>query len=326
MRVFVTGATGFIGSAVVRELIGHGHQVIGLARSDAAAAALAAAGATPHHGSVEDPDSLRRGAADADGAIHTAYFHQFSHAGLATRLRAVLGGSPRRIVPRFLAATIATDRTAIATIGQALGPGRPFVSTFGTLSLPAGRLATENDDPVPDGAASAGAGAPRGATEQVVADLAGRGVRASLVRLPPIVHGDGDHGFLPQIIGYARKYGVSGYAGDGRNRWPSVHRLDAARLFVQALEDGQPGARYHGVADEGVPFIDIATAIGRHLALPVAAATPEQVTKRFSFLAWFIGVDNPTSSALTTDRLGWKPTEISLLDDIEQGTYFQGQA
>jgi nucleoside-diphosphate-sugar epimerase len=176
MRVFVTGATGFIGSAIVRELIGHGHDVLGLARSDAAVAALVAAGATPHRGSVEDPDSLRRGAADADGAIHTAYFHQFSHAGLATRLRVVLGGSPRRIVPRFLAATIATDRTAIATIGQALGPGCPFVSTFGTLSLPAGRLATEDDDVAPDGRGAVGA--PRGATEQVVADLAGRGVRS----------------------------------------------------------------------------------------------------------------------------------------------------
>ncbi len=151
MRVFVTGETGFIGSAVVEELIGHWHDVIGLARSDAAAATLTAAGAAPHHGSVEDPDSLRRGARQADAAIHTAYFHQFSHAGLATRLRVVLGGSPRRIVPRFLRATSASDRTAITTIGQALGTGRPFVSTFGTLALPAGRLATENDDIDPDG-------------------------------------------------------------------------------------------------------------------------------------------------------------------------------
>jgi nucleoside-diphosphate-sugar epimerase len=242
MRVFVTGATGFIGSAIVRELIGHGHDVIGLARSDAAAAALTAAGASPHRGSVENPDSLRRGAEAADAAIHTAFFHQFSHASVATRLRVVLGGSPRRVVPRFLQATLDADRTAITTIGQALGTGRPFVSTFGTLALPAGRLATEDDEIDPDGI-----GAPRGASEQAVADLAGGGIRASLVRLPPIVHGDGDHGFLPQIIGFARKYGVSGYAGDGRNRWPSVHRLDAARLFVLALEDGEPGSRYHGV-------------------------------------------------------------------------------
>jgi len=320
MRVFVTGATGFIGSAVVGELIGRGHQVLGLARSDVAAAALIAAGAVPHRGSVEDPESLRRGAAQADAAIHTAFFHQFSHAAFATRLRVVLGGSPRRVVPRFLAAAVATDRTAITTIGQALGPGRPFVSTFGTLALPAGRVATEDLDVDP-----AAVGGPRGATEQAVADLAGSGVRACLVRLPPLVHGDGDHGFLPQIIGYARKYGVSGYAGEGGNRWPSVHRLDAARLFVQALENGQAGARYHGVADEGVPFLEIASAIGRHLALPVAAASPEQVRKRFSFLASFIGTDNPTSSSLTTGRLGWKPTEVSLLEDIEHGNYFRSQ-
>jgi nucleoside-diphosphate-sugar epimerase len=321
MRVFVTGATGFIGAAVVSELLAHGHDVVGLARSDAAAAALTAAGVTPHLGSVEDPDGLRRGSEKADAAIHTAFFHQFSHAGLATRLRVVLGGSPRRIVPRFLQASLDADRTAISTIGQALGTGRPFVATFGTLALPAGRFATEDEDVDPGSV-----GAPRGANEQAVADLAANGIRASLIRLPPIVHGDGDHGFLPQIIGFARKYGVSGYAGDGRNTWPSVHRLDAARLFVQALEDGEAGARYHGVADEGVPFIDIATAVGRHLGLPVAAATPEQVTKRFSFLASFLGVDNPTSSALTTDRLGWKPIEISLLDDIERGTYFGAHA
>jgi len=183
-----------------------------------------------------------------------------------------------------------------------------------------GRVATEDLDVDP-----AADGGPRGATEQAVADLAGSGVRACLVRLPPLVHGDGDHGFLPQIIGYARKYGVSGYAGEGGNRWPSVHRLDAARLFVQALENGQAGARYHGVADEGVPFLEIASAIGRHLALPVAAASPEQVRKRFSFLASFIGTDNPTSSALTTGRLGWKPTEVSLLEDIEHGNYFRSQ-
>ena len=318
--MFVTGATGFIGSAIVEELIGRGHDVIGLARSDAAAAALRSAGATPHHGSVEDPDSLRRGAGRADAAIHTAYFHQFSHARVATRLRIVLGGNPRGIVPRFLKVTTTCDRTAISTIGQALGAGRPFVSTFGTLALPPDRLVSETDDVDPDAV-----GALRGATERAVADLAGRGLRASLVRLPPIVHGDGDHGFLPQIISYARKYGVSGYAGDGANRWPSVHRLDAARLFVQALEGGEAGARYHGVADEGIPFKDIAAAIGRHLDLPVAAATPQQVSKRFSFLASFVGVDNPTSSALTTERLGWKPTEISLLDDLEHGTYFTRQ-
>lgn len=321
MRVFVTGATGFIGSAIVSELISHGHEVLGLARSEEAATALKAAGATPHRGTIEDPKSLRRGAEQADAAIHAAYFHQLSHAGLTTRLRVVAGGSPGSVVPRFLTAAVATDRTAITIIGQTLGPGRPFVSTFGTLALPAGRLATEKSDVDP-----AAVGGLRGANEQAVADLAASGVRASLVRLPPVVHGDGDHGFLPQIIGYARKYGVSSYAGDGANRWPSVHRLDAARLFVHALEDGQAGARYHGVAEEGVPSRDIASAIGRHLVLPVATATPDQVRRRFSFLASFIGTDNPTSSARTTQQLGWKPAEVSLLHDIEHGTYFQGQS
>jgi nucleoside-diphosphate-sugar epimerase len=321
MRVFVTGATGFIGSAIVVELISRGHEVIGLARSDAAAAHLESVGATPHRGSIENPASLRQGAALADAAAHTAYFHQLTHAGVATRLRVAFGGSPRRVVPRFLQATTATDRVAIATIGQALGPGRPFVSTFGTLALPAGRTATEDDEVDPRSV-----GGPRGSSEQVVDDLAQQGVRAMLVRLPPIVHGDGDHGFLPRLIGYARKYGVSSFAGDGSNRWPSVHRLDAARLFVQALEHGQSGARYHGVADEGVPLFDIAAAIGRNLGVPVEAATPAHVRKRFSFLAAFIGTDNPTSSALTSARLGWEATESSLLDDIEHGTYFRERA
>ena len=318
MKVFVTGATGFIGSAIVDELLGHGHEVVGLARSDTAAAAVTAAGATPHRGSIEDAESLRRGAAGADAAIHLAFFHRFSHASLATRVRAVLRLSPRRIATTFLQAGLDADRGAISTIGTALGKGRPFVSTFGTLALPPGRLATEEDD-VDTGSA----GAPRGATEQAVNDLARTGVRASLVRLPPIVHGHDDHGFLPQIIDVARKYGVSGYAGDGSNRWPSAHRRDVARLFVLALADGEGGARYHGVADEGVPFIEIASAVGRRLNLPVAAATPEQVTDRFSFLASFIGIDNPTSSALTRERLGWRPTESSLLDDLEHGTYFE---
>jgi nucleoside-diphosphate-sugar epimerase len=257
MRVFVTGATGFIGSAIVKELISHGYDVLGLARSDAAAATLRTAGATPHRGTVENPESLRRGAEQADAAIHTAYFHQLSHASLRTRLRVIAGGTPRDVVPRFLTAAVATDRTAITTIGQALGPGRSFVSTFGTLALPAGILATEETNVDP-----AAVGGLRGANEQaVVADLAASGVRASLIRLPPVVHGDSDHGFLPQIIGYARKYGVSSYAGDGANRWPSVHRLDAARLFVQMSyrdrrhcscrdrDDGNPGTRVHPADD-----------------------------------------------------------------------------
>lgn len=238
MRVFVTGATGFIGSAVVAELLRDGHEVVGLARSDAAASSLTAAGAIPHRGTIEDLTSLRTGAAGADGAVHTAFFHQFSHAGLRTRLRVVLGGSPRAIAPRFMRAMLDTDRRAIETIGRALGgQDRPIVAAFGTLALTPGRLGTEEDDVDPDSA-----GGPRGAAEDSMRQLAAEGVRTAVVRLPPIVHGDGDHGFLAQMIAAARKHQVVSYPGDGQNRWPSVHRLDAAHLFVRALEDGQPGS------------------------------------------------------------------------------------
>ena len=319
MRVFVTGATGFIGSAVVKELVEGGHEVIGLARSDTAAASLAKAGATPHRGAVEDLDSLRRGAAGADGAIHTAFFHEFSHASVATRLRVMLGGSPRGIVNRFMAAALGADRNAITAIGEALtGPDRALVAAFGTMAMTPGRLATEEDQVDPDAA-----GGPRGATERAVSDLAARGVRASVLRLPPVVHGDGDHaGFIPRMIRAARKNKVSGYPGDGRNRWPAVHRLDAAHLFVQALEKGDAGARYHAVAEQGIPVADIAAAIGRGLDVPVASATPEQVAKRYGFLAPFLGADNPVSSTLTQNRLGWEPTRRALLDDLQYGDYF----
>jgi len=282
MRVFVTGATGFIGSAVVQQLIENGHEVVGLARSDASAAALSRAGATPHRGSTEDLESLRSGAAEADGVVHTAFFHAFSHASLPTRLRVILGGSPRGIANRFLRAMIDTDRRALETL----------------------------------------AGGVRGENEAVLTAAAtSRGVRTSVLRLPPVVHGDGDHGFAAQIIAAARKHGVSGYPGDGRNRWPAVHRLDAADLFVRALEKGEAGSRLHGVAEEGVPFVDVATVIGRRLGLPAATATPQEVRARFGFIAPFIGVDNPVSSAATRARLGWEPTRVSLLDDLEHGTY-----
>ena len=319
MRVFVTGATGFIGSAIVQELLDNGHEVLGLARSEAAAASLAAAGATPHHGSVEDLDSLRRGAAAADGAIHTAFFHQFSHASRRTRLRVLLGGSPRNIAPRFLAAMLAADRNAITTIGSTLtGPDRPLVAAFGTMALSPGSLGTEEDDADP-----AAVGGARGATEHAMLELAAQGVRASIVRLPPVVHGDGDRaGFLPRMIGVARKNKISYYAGDGRNRWPAVHRLDAAHLFVQALEKGEAGARYHAVAEEGIPVRDIATAIGQGLGLPIASATAKQVASQFGFLALFLGVDNPASSTSTQHHLSWEPTHRPLLDDLEHGTYF----
>lgn len=319
MHVFVTGATGFIGSAIVEELIEHGHDVIGLARSDAAAATLTAAGATPHRGSVQDLGSVRAGAAKADGAIHTAFFHEFSHASLRTRMRVITGGSPGKIVDRFLAATLAADRAAIEAIGEGLnGPDRPLVATFATMALTPGQLGTEEDTIDPNAV-----GGPRGATEHTLGELATRGVRSAVVRLPPVVHGDGDRGgFVPQMIKAARKSGVSSYGLDGSNRWPAVHRLDAAHLFVQALEHGDAGSTYHGVAEDGIPVIAIATAIGRGLELPVASATPKDIKNRFGFIAPFIAVDNPATSASTRTRLSWEPTHPALLDDLAHGTYF----
>ena len=320
MRVFVTGATGFIGSAVVAELLRRDHQVVGLARSARSAAALTAAGAVPHRGSIEDLDSLRAGAAAADGAVHLAFFHAFSQASPATRLRVLAGGRPRGIGPRFLAAMVGTDRRALETLGGALrGADRPLVAAFATMALTAGRRGTEDDAPDPDAV-----GGPRGATEQTMHELAARGVRTAVVRLPPVVHGDGDHGFLHQLGTAARKAGVVGYAGDGQNRWPAVHRLDAARLFVQALERGEAGSTFHGVAEEGVPFLDIAGALGRGLSLPVAAATPAELAARLGFVAPFVGVDNPVGSDATRARLAWAPTAPTLLEDLGQGSYVRG--
>ncbi|TMC54298.1 MAG: SDR family oxidoreductase [Chloroflexi bacterium] len=296
MRVFVTGATGFIGSAVVRELLDAGHEVLGLARSDQAAAAMAAAGAKVHRGDIGDLDSLRRGAAASDGVVHTAFNHDFS-------------------VSRHKAA--AADRLAVEAMAEALvGTDRPIVITSGTAGLSPGHLATEQTIPGFDAVG-------RHAVEDAVFSFAGRGVRPAVVRLPPTVHGRGDHGFISMLIDIARNKGISGYPGEGSNRWPAVNRLDAAHLFRLALESAPAGARLHGVGEEGIPVREIAEVIGRHLGLPVVAIPPEEAAGHFGFLAAFFALDCPASSALTQQLLGWHPAQPGLVADLEQGHYFE---
>jgi len=297
MRVFVTGATGFIGSAIVQELISAGHQVLGLARSDAAANSLAAAGANAHRGALEDLDSLRSGAADSDGVIHTAFIHDFSQ----------------------FKANCEIDRHAIEALGSALaGSDRPLIVTSGTALLTPGLVAIE--DRVPTSSSTA---LPRIASEEAVRSVASQGVHVSVVRLPPSVHGEGDHGFVPLVISIAREKGVSAYIGDGLNRWPAVHRLDTAHLFRLAIEKAPAGGtRFHGVAEEGVAFRDIAEVIGRRLNIPAVTTSPEEAANHFGWFAHFAGIDSPASSKLTQERLGWHPVQPSLLTDLEQGSYF----
>ncbi len=297
MRVFVTGASGWIGSAVVPELISAGHEVVGLARSDASAAALTAAGAEVLRGDLDDLGSLQAGAAASDGVIHLAFKHDFSQ----------------------FAASAQADLRAIETMGTALeGSGRPLVIASGMLGLAPGRVGTEKDTPDP-----APNLAPRLAGVRAALSFGERGVRSSILRLPPTVHGDGDHGFMAVLVGIARAKGVSGYIGDGSNRWPAVHQLDAAHLFRLAAEKAPSGSVLHAIADEGVPTRAIAEVIGRHLDVPVVSIPAEEAGEHFSWLGAFFGMDSPASSTLTRELLGWEPTRPGLIDDLEQGHYFR---
>ena len=293
MRVFVTGASGFIGAATVRELIANGHSVVGLSRSDANARVLEQLGATAHSGALEDLDSLRAGAKDTDGTIHLAFIHDFAK----------------------FAENGQIDKRAIEAMGEVLsGSGKPLIVTSGTLLAAPGRVATEEDPATP--------GLPR-MSEAAGLSFAAHGVRAMAIRLPQVHGGDGKCGLVNWLFSIAQERGVSAYIGDGSNRWSGAHRLDVARLYRLALENGRAGVSYHAVADEGVRAREIAEIIGRHLKLPVVSISPEEAPNHFGMMAMFAGLDGPASSALTQQWLGWVPRQIGLIADISRPGYFQ---
>jgi nucleoside-diphosphate-sugar epimerase len=305
MRVFVTGASGWIGSAVVAELLSAGHEVVGLARSDASAQRLETAGAKVQRGDLDDPDGLAKAAADSDGVIHLAFQHEVAFGG-------------------DFAAAAATDRRAVEAMGRALADSDcPFVLASGMLGLHTGGVATEDDGLVPSPEVRGNPAGRRAATVLFALSLAGTGVRSSVLRFPPTVHGDGDKGFMATLVGIAGQRGIAGYMGDGANRWPAVHRSDAARLARLAVEAAPAGSVLHAVGDEGVRFDAIAEAMGRHLGVPVESVAPARAAEHFNFLAHFVGLDSPATAVITRELLGWEPTGPSLLEDLDADHYYR---
>jgi len=305
MRIFVTGASGWIGSAVVPELLLAGHEVVGLARSEESAKRLEAAGALVQRGDLDDPDGLAKAAGDSDGVIHLAFQHEVAFSG-------------------NFADAAAADRRAVEAMGAALvDSDRPFVLASGMLGMRPGRVSTEDDGLVPNPEVRTSPAGRRSATALFVLSLAGTGVRSSVLRFPPTVHGDGDHGFVAILVGVARQKGVAGYVGDGVNRWPAVHRSDAARLARLAVESAPAGSVLHAVGDEGVPFREIAQAMGRHLGLPTESVATTDAVEHFGFLGPLVALDSPATAVITRELLGWEPTGPSLLEDLDQEHYYR---
>jgi nucleoside-diphosphate-sugar epimerase len=296
MKVFLTGATGFIGTAVASELIGAGHTVLGVARTADAAQALASRGVEPHMGDLADHASFISGALACDAVVHCAFIHDFS---------------------RFAENIEIEKNTVIAMLDALVGSAKPFIITSGVAMLAPGRVASEDDQPQRQG---------RGETEALVREAAGRGLRTAVIRLPPITHDSGSGGFLPMLVGVAREKGVAAYVGDGASRWPAGHRLDAAHLYRLALERGEAGAAYHAIGDEGVPAREIAAAIASRLGVKTASISAEDAVGHFRWLGMFASVDMPASSTLTQQRLGWRPTHTRLIEDIATAATLAGAA